>query len=188
MKLETTAQEAFSRLRMAFLNSGRRCRLTRALGSITIGGKDVGPLSPDTQTELPNWALNVLLLHNTVELDPNDAFDSIQRLRNIFQQERKHPRDLYGGIPPAPLYVAVAEKIRRLQRDRSALDPRILEEIDGIQRLTESLSNTRLSKILRAARAGVTQERLRQMTPEEKWLCKRIDRLVREWSDGVLST
>lgn len=54
------------------------------------------------------------------------------------------------------------------------MDPRRYEEIERMQRMIPFLVETRLSKIIRVAKSGAYQEKRKQMTNEERWLCEEI--------------
>ncbi|MGQ4870868.1 MAG: hypothetical protein ACTSPE_01450 [Candidatus Thorarchaeota archaeon] len=187
MKVGDDVYEVMSRFRMEFLNTVRRCTIKRDIGVITAGGESYGPFQTGHQVELPNWLVDILLQRDVIELAPEDAYDSVLRIQNLYNTERNYPRELHNSIPSKYLYVALAQKIRRLRRDMTSLDPKTFDEIERIEKLAEFLRDVRLTKILRVAHAGITQEKMRRMTVEEKWLCEELNALLSEWRTASLN-
>ncbi len=178
--------EAVARLRMDFLNDLRSCVFKKDMNRFQVGGRTFGPYKAGAQAEFPNWILDVLLKHDVVELAPEDAFDSLPRIRNLYNTERGQPLELHDSLPSRFLYVALTQKIRRLKHDSASLDPRTYDEIEKIQQVASFLRDTRLSKILRVAKAGISQDMIRRMTMEEKWLCEELSSLLSRWRSAVL--
>ncbi len=176
-----------ARFRMEFLNDSRTCIFLQDTPQFEAGGKQYGPFKSGVQVDLPNWVLDSFIIQGIVELAPEDAYDSVRRIQNFFNQERGQPRKLHGPLPSKFMYIALAQKVRRLKGDKTSLDPRTYEEIDKIQKVARFLRDTRLSKILRVADAGITQDMARRMTVEEKWLCDELALLLSKWKSAVLN-
>lgn len=171
---------------MEFLNESRSCVFLQSTPQFEAGGQSYGPFKAGSQADLPNWVLDTLLIQGVVELSPEDAYDSVHRIQNFFNKERGQPRGLHGPLPSKYLYIALTQKIRRLMGDRTSIDPRTYDEIEKIRKVASFLRNTRLSKILRIANAGITQDMARRMTVEEKWLCDELSAMLTRWKAAVL--
>ena len=184
MKISNNTTEVIERFKMDFMNETRGCMFKEDTPKLIIGGKKFGPFKTGDQTDLPNWVIEKLLMHNLVSLLPEDAYESIRRLQNLYRAEEKQPHKLQSFHPY--LYSAINQKILRLQSDKTSLDPRKYEEIEKMQRIVPFLIETRLSKILRVAKSGAFQEKKKQMTYEERWLCEEILKILTSWRERVV--
>jgi DNA replication initiation complex subunit (GINS family) len=151
---------------------------------ITIGGQKLGPYKPGEKIVLSNWIIEELQAHNLVTLAPEDAYESMRRLQNLSREEEKQPHKLQSFHPF--LYSALSRKMFRLQSDKTSLDPRRYEEIEKMQRMIPVLIETRLSKVVRVAKSGASQDKRRQMTNEERWLCDELVGLFSAWRSKLL--
>ncbi|MGY5852039.1 MAG: hypothetical protein RTU92_00565 [Candidatus Thorarchaeota archaeon] len=187
MKMKICAQpnEIVERYQMAFMNEVRSCEFLKALPKMTVGGKEIGPFEVGQQASLPNWVLERFLMDNIVEIAPEDSYESMVRLQTHYRGENKHPR--LQELPPL-LYAALSKKMHRLQSDKTSLDPRLHEDIERIETMIKVMIDTRLSKILRAAKSGMYQDKRKQMTFEERWLCDEIAGLLSAWREEVLKS
>jgi DNA replication initiation complex subunit (GINS family) len=66
------------------------------------------------------------------------------------------------------------------------MGPRIYDEIEKMQRMVPFLIETRLSKIIRVAKSGAYQEKRKQMTEEERWLCEELVSLLSSWRETIM--
>ncbi|MHA1958860.1 MAG: hypothetical protein ACW99U_01425 [Candidatus Thorarchaeota archaeon] len=179
---EETA-EVLERFRMEFLNEMRTCLFMKDTKGFAVGGVDIGPFQSGAQVDLPNWVIEILRDHDIVELLPSEAYESTRRLSNLHRMEMKN-QELQTFHPL--LYAAVGRKILKLQRDKTSLDPRTLEETERLQSMMSTLVEIRRSKVVRAAVARAYTEKRRLMTMEERWLCERLTNLLSTWREKVL--
>ena len=184
MRIGRSANEIIERLRMLFLNESRSCLVREPVPEITIGGKKIGPYKSGERITLPNWIIEELQSHNLVTLAPEDAYESMRRLQNLSREEERQPHKLQSFHPF--LYSAISRKMFQLQSDKTSLDPRRYEEIEKMQRIIPILIETRLSKVVRVAKSGVSQNNRRQMTYEERWLCDELARIFSAWRNKLL--
>jgi len=184
MKLCSEAKDVMDRFDMLFLNEIRECIFQKSLTEISVSGKKLGPFKKDDRANLPNWVIEQLLIRGIVDLSPEDAYDSVRRLQNLYREEEKQPHKLQTFQPF--LYTAFGRKLLRLQSDRTSMDPRKYEEIEKLQRMVPFLVETRLSKILRVAKSGGYQEKRRLMAYEERWLCEELIALLSGWRQNIL--
>ncbi len=184
MKLFDETKDVMKRFDMLFLNEVRECIFQKPLTEINVSGKKLGPFKNGDKANLPNWVIERLQNHDIVDLSPEDAYDSLRRLQNLYREEEKQPHKLQTFQPF--LYTALGRKLLRLQSDRTSMDPRKYEEIEKLQRMVPFLVETRLSKILRVAKSGAYQEKRKQMAYEERWLCETLIDLFSGWRQNIL--
>jgi hypothetical protein len=184
MKLCSEAKDEMNRFEMLFLNENRECVFQKPMPEITVGGIKLGPFKKDDRISFPNWVIEQLLKHDIVDIVPEDAYDSLRRLQNLYREEEKQPHKLQTFQPF--LYTALGRKVLRLQSDRTSIDPRKYDEIEKLQRMIPFLVETRLSKILRVAKSGAYQEKRKQMAYEERWLCEELIDLLSGWRQNIM--
>jgi hypothetical protein len=168
---------------MQFLNETRTCICLHDVPEITVGGQKYGPFQSNARTTLPNWAIDVLSRHGLVEVTSEESFESLRRLQNIYNAEKKSPYSLQTLHPM--LYAALRQKLSRLQSDKTSLDSRSYETIERIQTMIPLLVETRLSSIIRAAKSGMYKDMRRHMTNEERWLCEKLTGILSVWRETV---
>jgi hypothetical protein len=184
MKLCSEAKDEMNRFEMLFLNETRECIFQKPMPEITVRGTKLGPFKKDDRASFPNWIVEQLLKHEIVDIVPEDAYDSLRRLQNLYREEEKQPHVLQTFQPF--LYTALNRKVLRLQSDRTSIDPRKYDEIEKLQRILPFLVETRLSKILRVAKSGAYQEKRKHMAYEERWLCEELIDLLSGWRQNIM--
>ena len=184
MKLSKDSKEVMKRFEMAFLNESRDCIFQEAVPQITAAGEKFGPFKKGDRASLPNWVIEKLLKYEYVDITPEDAYESLRRLQNLYREEEKQPHKLQTFQPF--LYTAIARKTLRLQSDKTSMDPRKYDEVEKLRKMTPFLVETRLSKILRVAKSGAYQEKRNQMAHEERWLCEELVELMSGWRQNVM--
>ena len=184
MKLCAEAKDEMNRFQMMYLNETRECIFQKPLPQLNIGSNKVGPFKKDDRVRLPNWVIESLLKQDIVEIAPEDAYDSLRRLQNLYREEEKQPHKLQTFQPF--LYTAINRKVFRLQSDKTSMDPKKYDEIEKLQRMVPFLVETRLSKILRVAKSGAYQEKRTQMAHEERWLCEELINLLSGWRQNIM--
>jgi len=184
MKLSKNSKEVMKRFEMAFLNESRDCIFQENVPQITVAGGKFGPFKKGDRAHLPNWVIEKLLKYEYVDIAPEDAYESLRRLQNLYREEEKQPHKLQTFQPF--LYTAIARKTLRLQSDKTSMDPRKYDEVEKLRKMTPFLVETRLSKILRVAKSGAYQEKRNQMAHEERWLCEELVELLSGWRQNVM--
>lgn len=184
MKLCSEVKDEMNRFEMMFLNEMRECIFQKPLPSMTVGGVVTGPFNKGDRVSFPNWVIERLMKHDLVDIVPEDAYDSLRRLQNLYRAEEKQPHKLQTFQPF--LYTALSRKVLRLQSDRTSIDPRKYDEIEKLQSMVPFLAETRLSKILRVAKSGAYQEKRNQMAYEERWLCEQLIDLLSGWRQNIM--
>jgi hypothetical protein len=184
MKLAKDSKEVMKRFEMAFLNEYRDCIFQQNVPQITTAGKKLGPFKKGDRASLPNWVIEKLLKYEYVDITPEDAYESLRRLQNLYREEEKQPHKLQTFQPF--LYTAIARKTLRLESDKTSMDPRKYDELEKLRKMTPFLVETRLSKILRVAKSGAYQEKRNQMAHEERWLCEELVDLLSGWRQNVM--
>ena len=185
MKPHDDVKEVVDRFRMTFLNDMRGCVFRRDFAVGLADGRQLGPFHEGDNADLPNWIIEKLLKHDIVDLVPEDAYESVRRVENLYLAEEKVPHKLQPFHPY--LYAALSRKLLRLQSDKTSLDPRSYEEIDKLKRLIPYLLESRMSKIIRPAKSGAYLEMRKQMANEERWLCEQLAHLLSEWRDNLMT-
>ena len=175
MKLSSEPETVMKRFEMMFLNESRECVFLKPMQSFNLDGREFGPFKKGDRSFLPNWAIEKLQDEEYVEITPAHAHESLRRLQNLYREEEKH-RQLQDFNPF--LYAAIGRRLLRLQSDKTSMDPRRFDEIEKLQRMIPLLVETRLSKLLRIAKANAFKEKRDQMTYEEQWLCEQLAALL----------
>ena len=188
MRLCNDSKDVMKRFEMSFLNESRNCIFNEDVSQINIAGEKVGPFKKGDQANLPNWVIESLLKHEKVDIAADDAYESTKRLQNLSREAKNSPYKLQEveNISKWYIYTAIARKTLRLQSDKTSMDPRKYEDIENLQNSTQFLVETRLSKILRIANSGAYQEKRKQMTHEERWLCEELVEILSGWRQNIL--
>jgi hypothetical protein len=184
MRVSVDPGEAMKRFEMLFLNENRECIFLRQTPEFTVAGKKFGPFQKGDRAELPNWAIERFLKEDYVDIAPEDAYESLRRLQNLYREEEKQPLKFQTFQPF--LYTAIARKTLRLQSDKTSMDPRKYEEVEKLRKMVPFLVETRLSKILRVAKSSAYQEKRQQMAYEERWLCEELTGLLSGWRQNIM--
>lgn len=184
MRLSVDSQEAIKRFKMLFLNELRECIILKPTPEFTVTGQKYGPFQKGDRAEIPNWAIESLIKNEYVEIAPEDAYESLRRLQNLYREEEKQPHKFQTFQPF--LYAAIARKTLRLQSDKTSMGPREYEDIEKLRKIVPFLVETRLSKILRVAKSGAFQEKRQQMALEERWLCEELAELLSGWRQNIM--
>ncbi len=183
MALTTETATIIQQFQMQFLNDTRTCICLRDVPEVIVGGQKYGPFQSDTRISLPNWTIDVLSKHGLVEVVPEESFESLRRLQNIYNAEKTSPYSLQTLHPM--LFAALRQKLNRLQSDKTSLDSRSYETIERIQTMIPLLVETRLSSIIRAAKSGMYKDMRKHMTNEERWLCGKLTHILSVWRETV---
>ena len=100
-----------------------------------------------------------------------------------------HIHEFYQSLQTFPplLYSALIRKLNQLQSDKTSIGPRRHDEIEKMQSMLEILVETRLSKLMRAAKPpkGANQDMRKRMALEEKWLVDELHSLLSAWREMV---
>jgi hypothetical protein len=184
MKLCVDSKEAIKRYEMLFLNELRECIFLKQTPEFAVAGQKLGPFQKGDRSEIPNWAIETLLKNEYVDIAPEDAYESLRRLQNLYREEEKHPHTFQTFQPF--LYAAISRKTLRLQSDKTSMGPREYEEVEKLRKIIPFLVETRLSKILRVAKSGAYQEKRQQMAHEERWLCEELAELLSGWRQNIM--
>jgi DNA replication initiation complex subunit (GINS family) len=183
MKLRSTAKDALDRYEMLFLNGSRECSFRKNVPEFVVSDKKYGPFKKGDRIALPNWVIEKLMNEDLAEIVAAQAHESLRQLQNIYREEEKHPFKLQPFHPF--IYAAMNRKMHRLQSDKTDIDPRKYDEVEKLKKMTPLIVETRLSKVLRVAKAGSFKERSSQMANEEKWLCKELSELLEGWRQNI---
>lgn len=151
---------------------------------VEIAGKKTGPYSSSSQVELPNWAIEIMANHGYIEIDQNEDYASMHYIQNVYMAEDDSPHKGLQSIHPL-LFSAINKKLVKLHSEKASLDPKQYDEIERLRRLIGMISQKRLSKILRVAISGAYQDKKKDMTLEERWLCEELAALTSDWKNSL---
>jgi hypothetical protein len=191
MNSQHDSETVRDRFAMQFLNETRMCIFREDVPEITIGGEKLGPFKAETALQLHNWAIEKLVAHDLVDLDVSDAYDSFRPFQNLYNTERDDPKlqSLYDKKNERPklLYSALIRKMNQMQSDKTSMEPRRYADIKKMSTMLRILTETRLSKIIRAAKpeSGVSQDNRKRMSREERWLADELYSLLSAWREMV---
>ncbi|MHA2600612.1 MAG: hypothetical protein AM324_000590 [Candidatus Thorarchaeota archaeon SMTZ1-83] len=178
-----SSEEVRARFRMLFLNELRPCVFREDVPEVNVGDKRIGPFKAGTTENLPNWAIEILMAHALVDLDPKKAYDSLTEIQERYDAQRRNPHILKEL--PSAFYSGLSRRLQLIQRDKTSLDPEIRDAIKHRQRFVEMLSQMRLTSIIQVARSGADQDKRRRMSHEERWLCDELEILLSSWREIV---
>ena len=99
MRLSKDSKDVVKRFEMAFLNESRDCIFQENVPQITAAGEKFGPFKKGDRASLPNWVIEKLLKNEYVDITPEDAYESLRRLQNLYREEEKHPHKLQTFQP-----------------------------------------------------------------------------------------
>jgi len=160
------------------------CSVVRDMPEVVIAGKKLGPLTTSSQVEIPNWVIGILKNHGYIEIDQDEDYTSIQYIQSVYRTEGDSPHKGLQSIHPL-LYSAINIKLLELRSEKASLDPKQYDEIERLRRLLGIISQKRLSKILRVAISGAYQDKRKDMTLEERWLCEELGLLASDWKNSL---
>ena len=183
MIVRENSEEARARFRMLFLNETRPCIFREDVPEIGVGDKKIGPYKAGATGDLPNWAIEILMAHGLVDLDPKKAYESLTNAQDYYDAQRRNPHVLKDF--PNAFYSGLSRRLQLIQRDKTSLDPEIRDEIKHRQRFVQKLIQTRLTSIIQVARSGADQDKRERMSQEERWLCDELEMLLSSWREIV---
>jgi len=151
---------------------------------IRLAGLTVGPFEEGSEYEVRYWIARELEKAGIVRFREEDLLN-LSRLHKIQWKERVQtarriselPEDFY---PKLRRYMAEIE-------EQMTKKPEKIREYEKIRQVAQDIINSRLKKIVSLGSASVqTQQILKNLTSEEKSLCKEIHKLVNGWRAQVL--
>jgi hypothetical protein len=184
--LETIAL-AFKNIDFNFENSLVRIIANRNCPEINLAGLIVGPFEEGNEYEVQFWIAQELEKTGIARFREEEKLDGT-RLHKIQWNERvqtagqisKLQEDFY---PKLRRYIAeVTEEAVKV--------PEKLQECEKIRHLTRDTVNSRLKKIVSLASAPFeqTEQFLRNLAPEERFLYEKLHKLINEWRIKILES
>lgn len=167
-----------------YLNTRVRIVANRDYPEIKLAGLNVGPFEEGNEYEVYYWIVAELEKSGIVNRPEDEKMNGTmlnktqwaERVQTA-KQISKLPRDFYP-------------KLRRFLvdlKDKTGKEPEKMRDYERIKHLTQDIVNSRLRKIVSIASAPAqTENTLRNLTPEERFLYGELYSLISQWRGEIL--
>lgn len=179
-----TISTRIANLDFDFENSPARIIANRNCPEIKLAGLSVGPLEEGNEYEVYRWVALELEKSGAAHFREEEQLDAA-KLNKIQWTERVQ---IPGQISKLPedFYPKLRRCISEL-KETVAKDPEKMREYERVRHLTQDIVNSRLKKIVSIASGPAqTENTLRNLTGEEKFLHERLYRLINQWKTQIL--
>lgn len=178
------ALERIGDLDFSFENSQVRVIANRNSPEIKLAGFGVGPFEEGSEYETYFWVALELDASGMAHLR-EDVKLNVAQLNKIQWTERVQAAGQISKLPES-FYPKLRRCLAELRREASKAPEKLLEHEKTI-RLTQDVVNARLKKIVSMASAPAqTEQALRNLTEEERFLYRRLYTLIKEWRTRIL--
>jgi len=157
----------------------------KSIPKLDVAGEAIGPVEKNQAFEVRNWVADELLRIGVARLDDEAArlnLVEVQKtqIKEIMQTSRrlsKLPEDFYPKL----------EKLLR-ELEKNVSNPAKAVELEKVKQLATDIITSRVNKILMLSSSQEHAEAaLRNLSPEEMVLYKRIHEAVNEWRNKALN-
>ena len=156
----------------------------RSCPEIKLAGLNVGPFEEGNEYEVQFWIARELERAGIARFREEERLDAA-KLYKIQWTERVQTA---GQIPP--LVENFYPKLRRYLtelKEGVAKNPEKVREYEKVTHLTRDIVNARLKKIVSlASTATRTEQMLKNLTSEERFLYEKLHKLIQEWRTQIL--
>jgi hypothetical protein len=179
-----TVTKGIERLDFLFENSNARIIANRNCPEIKLAGLSVGPFEEGNEYETHFWV--ALELHKSgIAHFREDESLSATKLNKIQWTERVQTAGQMSKLPDA-FYPRLRRCLAELKRDAGKAPEKMLE-YEKTRHLTRDVVNSRLRKIVSIASAPAqTEQMLKNLTGEERFLYQQLHTLISEWRAQIL--
>ena len=166
-----------------FENSLVRIVANRSCPEIKLAGLDVGPFEEGNEYEVYHWVALELAKSGVAHFRQEEL--DATRLNKIQWTERIQTPGQISGLPD-DFYPKLRRCLANIKGEM-AKEPEKMREYERIKHLTQDIINSRLKKIVSMASApDQTDNTLRNLTEEEKYLYEQLHKLVSLWKAQIL--
>lgn len=171
-------------LDFAFEHSTAKIVANRTCQEIKLAGLTVGPFDEGSEYETYFWIAHELEKSGMARLREDESITG-SRLSKFHWTERIQTAGQMSTLPEA-----FYSKLRRCLQDLKAganKAPERMLEYEKARHLTRDIVNSRVKKIVSIASAPAqTEQTLKNLTPEERFLYEQLYAFVSEWRKQIL--
>jgi len=167
-----------------FENATVRIIANRNCPEIKLGGLTVGPFEEGNEYEVYYWVAIELQKAGIAHFREEERLDAA-KLNKIQWTERIQTPGQISKMPD-DFYPKLRRCLEELKEEITR-DPEKMREYERVRHLTQDIINSRLKKIVSIASAPAqTENTLRNLTSEEKFLYGQLYKLISRWKTGIL--
>jgi hypothetical protein len=182
--MQTRTQSAIRKLDFHFENSPRRIVANRNCPEINLVGLSIGPLEEGNDYEIHYWVAAELEKSGIAHFREDEKL-SMNRLNKIQWTERVQTVGQMSKLPDE-FYPKLRRLISELENEPNKGSEKIVE-LEKTRHLARDIVNSRLRKIISIASAPAqTEQILKNLTGEERFLYGRLYRFINEWRTQIL--
>jgi hypothetical protein len=179
-----TVTQTFRGIDFSFEQSSVRIIASRNCPEIVLAGLNVGPFEEGNEYDAPFWVALELEKAGIARFREEEVLDAA-KLYKIQWTERVQTAGQVSKLPEN-FYPKLRRCLAEL-KDDAAKTPEKLQEYEKIRHLTRDTVNSRLKKIVSLASVQTqTQEVLKNLTPEERFLYEKLHKFISDWRTKVL--
>lgn len=168
----------------SFKHSQMKITANRNHPEIELAGLNVGPFEEGNEYEVQFWIAQELEKAGIARFREEEVLDAA-KLYKIQWTERVQTPGQISKLPEN-FYPKLRRSLTKLKED-AAKTPEKLREYEKIRHLTRDTVNSRLKKIVSLASAPAqTEQLLKNLTYEERFLYEKLHKLISEWRIRVL--
>jgi len=167
-----------------FENSLVRTIANRSHPEIKLGGLTVGPFQEGDEYEVYYWVGLELEKFGIAHFREEEKVDAA-RLSKIQWTERIQSPSQISKLPEN-FYPKVRRCLTRMKAD-AVKDPEKMREYERVRQLAQDITNSRMKKIVSiASTSAQTENALRNLEEEERFLYEKLFRLISRWKARIL--
>jgi hypothetical protein len=171
-------------LDFGFENSLVRIAANRNVPEIKLAGLSLGPFEEGNEYEVYYWAAQELEKSGIVRFREEETIDAA-KLYKIQWTERVQTGGQMSTLSK-DFYPKYRRYLSELKKE-VAKSPEKMREYERVKQLTQDIVNSRLKKIIAIASTSArTEQVLRNLTSEERFLFERLYKLVSDWRTQIL--
>ena len=167
-----------------FENSSVKVIANRNCPEIKLAGLTVGPFEEGNEYEVRYWIARELVKSGIARFRAEERLDSTK----LYKIQWKERVQKIGQITKLPenFYPKLRRYLKEL-KEIASKKPEKMREYEKVIQLTRDIVNSRLKKIVSLASAPAqTEQILRNLTEEERFLYDRLYKLISEWRTQII--
>jgi hypothetical protein len=151
---------------------------------IKLGGLNLGPFDEGNEYEVYYWAAVELEKSGIARFREEEQVDAA-KLGKIQWTERIQSPGQISKLPE-DFYPKVRRYLAKLKSEL-ARDPEKIREFERVRQLVQDIINSRMKKVISIACAPQqTENALRNLANEEKFLYEKLFKLISQWKTQIL--
>jgi hypothetical protein len=171
-------------LDFAFENSLVRIAANRSIPEIKLAGLSLGPFEEGNEYEVYHWVAQELEKSGIARFRQEESMDAA-KLYKIQWTERVQTAGQMSTLPEE-FYPKYRRYLSELKKE-VAKSPEKMREYERVKQLIQDIVNSRLKKIIAIASGSTrTEQILKNLTSEERFLFEQLYRLVNDWRTQIL--